>query len=616
MCPLSFVVIKSKNCIGDDRIKKAVTYIKSIKYSIGLFYRSSKLLFLLYFFLTLLCRTIPLLKIYTLRHIINALIAEHFSFHTALIYMILYVVWVVLLQALNSAESITKDSVIQKANLQYDLEISRKMVNLPLSIVDTSHGRNIIDDVRKSRAVAVNVTYRLIHIISSIYTFIVAVVSLIAFNVWFSLAFIALTVPGVIINNIYDKKADEFQRKSAPDVRKFHYYRWMLTDAWPAKDVRMYDLTEPIQGRYDEEKKNYRTANKHLDWKRFCAVTLIGLITQISDIAFIIFVIAKAVVNEITVGDVTLYIGMATSATTAFKTAFTLVIDGYTIAVKRMERVFKFFNIKNPESTDSKRVLNQFESLVFDNVYFKYPLTKKYVLSGTSFSLNRGDKLSIVGINGSGKSTIIKLMLGLYKIESGQILINGYPMSEYDIKDIHKLFSVLFQNFVQYPLTLRDNIALSDSDRLKNDKDIIEALKKSDVYYDIQHKLENGIDSYMTRQFDDKGIELSKGQWQKIALSRTYFKDSPIIIFDEPSAALDAEAEDRIFKNFESISDGKTGIMISHRISSARISNKIIVLDGGKIIEEGTHDELVSTGGLYARLYNLQCEKYATREEK
>ena len=187
-------------------------------------------------------------------------------------------------------------------------------------------------------------------------------------------------------------------------------------------------------------------------------------------------------------------------------------------------------------------------------------------------------------------------------------------MSDYDIKDVRKLFSALFQTFVQYPLTLRENIALSDLERLQNDEEIIEVLKQSGVYEDIKLKLENGLDSFMTRQFDDKGTELSKGQWQKVALSRAYFKNASIIIFDEPSAALDAEAEDRIFKNFEEISEGKTGIMISHRISSSRMSNKIIVLDGGKITEQGTHDELVAKDGLYAKLYNLQREKYTMQE--
>ena len=266
--------------------------------------------------------------------------------------------------------------------------------------------------------------------------------------------------------------------------------------------------------------------------------------------------------------------------------------------------------MKGDDDTNGTRELTEFQSLEFDDVWFKYPYTDKYVLSGASFRMNRGDKLSIVGINGAGKSTIIKLMLGLYEAESGKILVNGYPMEEYRLRDIRKLFSVLFQSFVQYPLTVRENIALSDLDRLEDDEGIVKAMELGDIYPDMEPKMKSGLDSVMTRSFDDEGIELSKGQWQKVALSRAYFKNSPIVVFDEPSAALDAEAEDKIFRNFEKIACDRTGIMISHRISASRTANHIIVLDGGKIVEDGTHDALIERGGLYARFYNLQKEKY------
>lgn len=280
-----------------------------------------------------------------------------------------------------------------------------------------------------------------------------------------------------------------------------------------------------------------------------------------------------------------------------------------------MGKVFAFFELGD-ERDEGKRELGAFESLVFDNVSFGYPYAEKQVLSGVSFTLNRGDRLSIVGINGSGKSTIVKLILGLYEVDSGQILINGFPLSDYALSDVRRLFSVLFQSFVQYPLSLRDNVALSCRERIGNDDEVETALQKSGAADDLAAKLKNGLDSVLTRRFDDEGIEPSRGQWQKIALSRAYFKNAPITIFDEPSAALDAEAEDRIFRNFVEIADNKTGVMISHRISSARLSTKIIVLDGGKIVEEGTHEDLVLRGGLYAKLFNLQREKYAERGAK
>ena len=472
----------------------------------------------------------------------------------------------------------------------------------------------MIDDVRYSRGSSVYLVSRLILIITSIYSFVVTFSTLVGFNIWLSIILLMLTIPGALLSDYFDRKSDKLRCELAPDNRKFSYYRWMLTDAWPAKDVRMYNLTDAISARYNEEKTAYVAANKHLAKKAVKSLILADIIRHSGEIALIVFSVFEAIKSHISIGDVALYTGFALTAGISFENIlrYTVMIVG--LDTERMKRVFEFYSIKTSEQHKPSKVIDEFQSVSFEDVYFKYPYTEKYVLSGVSFTLNKGDKLSIVGINGSGKSTIIKLMLGLYNVDSGRILVNGYPMSDYNISDVRKIFSVLFQDFVHYPLTLRENVSLSESINMENDNDIETALVQSGVYDELQPKLENGLNSFMTRQFDNKGTELSRGQWQKIAISRAYFKKAPVIIFDEPSAALDAEAESKIFRNFEDITEGKTGIMISHRISSARISNKIIVLDNGIIAEQGTHEELLAHEGLYSKLYNLQRDKYSIKE--
>lgn len=576
-------------------------------------YKSSRLWIVIYFLLSLALSTFGLASTYALKYLLDALTVENTVLQSIITWIVVYIAILLLSQGAKSVKDILYNTIFQKAAHLYDCRLSEKLSALPLSVIDSSEGKDTIDDVRYAKNTAVYLTYRLVRLFSLAYTFGVAFAALMLFNVWFSLLLLLLTVPGMILQLMYDKKAEDLRRKQAPDVRKFCYYRWMLTDPWPAKDVRMYDLTEPIKLRYDEVKKEYLTANKRLDKKKLRSVLFSEIILRAGEILFTAFIIWKAVNAEIGIGDVALYVGLALSAVNAFEGFMNIGLMTYTRTTEVMSRVFDFFSIPT-EGKSGTRTLKAFESLEFRNVCFKYPYTDKDVLKGVTFTLNKGDKLSLVGINGSGKSTIIKLMLGLYEIESGEILINGCPMSEYDIRDVRKLFSALFQSFVQYPLLLRDNIALSDYGRATDDEAIIASLKQSGVYDELQEKLANGLDSYMTRQFDDEGTELSKGQWQKVALSRAYFKNAEIFIFDEPSAALDAEAEDRIFKNFESISEGKTGIMISHRISAARMSNKILVLDGGVITESGTHDELIEKNGLYAKLYNLQKEKYTAKE--
>ena len=594
-------------------MNKLKLIFKSIAYSWNLIFESSKLLTFLYFALSLITTSFPLLSAFLLKYILDALTAEAPDVAKILSVVIIYGLAIVLNQGFSTAQSFTKDTIHQKAKFLYRCRMIEKLSEMPMDVVDSSAGKDMVDDMRYMEYIVQSLFFKVIGIASHIYTFSVAFATLSGFSLGFAILLLVFTIPGNIFDAYFDDKMDKFRQEKAPDLRKFHYYRWMLTDAWPAKDVRMYDLTDAIKARYDAERNEYVKANKAISKKGTLGKMGIELFMRSGEIAFIVYVIYKAVSGAIGIGDVALYIGFMGSVTSSFVSITWMVTYGLGVISRRMGRLFAFFGIKT-EKTSGGRTLAEFESLTFDNVYFKYPHTKKYVLQGVSFTLNKGDKLSLVGINGSGKSTIIKVMLGLYKIESGQILINGYPMSDYNMRDVRKLFSALFQNFVQYSLTLRENIALSDLDRLENDEEIENVLKQSGVYEDILPKLENGLDSYMTRSFSDTGTELSKGQWQKVALARAYFKNAPIIIFDEPSAALDAEAEDRIFKNFEAISDGKTGIMISHRISSARMSNKIIVLDGGKITEEGSHDELVALGGLYAKLYNLQREKYTMKE--
>lgn len=595
-------------------MKRLILFFKSIRYSLYLTYSSSKLTIIPYFLLNILNTTIPITSLYLINLLLDNL-ARGLTINYILLIIGIYILLIIIGEAVTSIINILYNTIFDKACHKYDLELSEKLVKLPLSIIDSSKGKDLVDDVRYTRNTAAALPYRIVSIVSLFYSFMLAFLSLFIFNIWFTLLFLILTVPGIIIDVIYDRKAESLRRKTAPDVRKFSYYRWILTDPWPAKDVRMYDLTEHIKNRYNEEKQKYRNLNKILDKKKLIASLIAEIIKRSGELVFIIFVVFQAINGNISIGKVALFSGYALLASNSFQNMTSTFLMAYTRTTEAMGRFFEFNKLQCPDENKGKRKLINFESLVFDNVYFKYPLTEKYILKGTSFTLKRGEKLSIIGINGAGKSTIIKLMIGLYQIESGKILINGIPITEYDIKDVRRLFSVLFQSFVQYPLTLRDNVSLSDLQRKECDSEIINALKRSGIYEECK-KLEIELDTSLTRMFDDKGAEFSKGQWQKIALSRVYFKNSQIVIFDEPSASLDAEAEDKTFKNFDEISINRTGIMISHRISSARMASRIIVLNDGKILESGTHEELISLGGMYKKLYSLQKEKYGIKGEK
>lgn len=591
-------------------MKKIKLFLRSNKFSLSLILQSSGAWLLVYLLISLTIALFGIGKTYSLKMVIDELMLGRKMDQMA-VYVCLYFILIALWMVCEAAQRIAYDSIFKKALHLYDIKLLKKMNDLPLEYVDSSEGRDQIDDIRYLGNPAVYLVYRLFVVIQAAFSFGIAFVILIRFNVWITTLYLVLAIPGIILRTFFQKKAEELRREKAPDVRKFSYYRWMLTDAWPAKDVRMYDLTDSIRERYSEVKNEYLSENKKLDKQKLTSMLVAELALRMGEVLFILALVLKAMKLEISIGDLQLYSGMALLTCSSFQ----LMISNFSLMVVMatdvMLPIFDFWNM-TPSGMNGKRRIDRFESLKFENVFFRYPHSENYVLSGVSFTLNKGDRLALVGINGAGKTTIIKLMIGLYDIESGSIQINDIPYQEYDINDVRKLFSVMFQNYVRYPVTLRENITMSNIERRMDDEGILRAIEESGAYEDIIGKLKNGLDSFMTRRFDDNGTELSGGQWQKVALARTYFKDAEIVIFDEPSAALDAEAEDRVFNNFMTCSSNKTGIMISHRISSARLSNKIIVLDKGRIVETGDHQELLKHGGLYARLYNTQKAKYVS----
>lgn len=587
--------------------------IKSFIYSWKMIWKVNHFSMIVYIGLQMLITSILLLQTYIFGLLLNNIILGDIAKTTSSAFT--YFILLILFFILSSTNRYLKKRIDANSSKHFNDIIANKLNSLPLSFIDSSEGRDLSDYADRCEVfVCDEIPFGIFTIIKEIYAFVISIVVLLQLNVWFVILYLLLTIPGIILNYVFDRKAEKFRQEYSADRRKMLYYRWMLVDATPAKDIRMYNLTDDIKQRYNDEYSKYYTQKKQLDKKLLVFSFLTELLRRSGEITMFVYIVYHALIGSISIGDIAMYTGYVITSANSFYHAVSQFI-GYVFYACRfiMPEYFKFLSIACPDDVSSEIRLSSFETLEFKNVYFKYPLSTEYILKGVSFQINQGDKISLIGINGSGKTTIVKLMLRLYEVDAGEILINGINITQYDIKDIRRIFSVLFQNFVKYPLSLRDNIALSDYQRVYNDEEITQSLKQSGIYDELSDNLNNHLDTKMTRRFSDDGIELSGGQWQKIALSRAYFKNSEILIFDEPSASLDAEAEDRIFNNFAKISNGKTGIMISHRVSSAKMATQIIVLDEGKIIENGTHEELIENNGVYAKLFNLQKNKYLAK---
>lgn len=592
---------------------KIKEYIDAIIYSTKEMWSASKLIIPLYIFSDFIMATIPLLKIYVLSLAMNELSILPIDFKKVILYIGLIILVTIIDELLSFIYSYIDTEERRKIKIKQEIKYKTHLLKLPLIFVDSVTGRDIIEQAKNEVNSVQDFFKYFVSFASLIYSFIIAAVFMFSFNTVFSILLLFTCIPSFISGFIMKRVYRKFDYDNTKNLRYHSYYRWMLTDKVCAMDVRMYNLTEPIKKKYFKYRSEYLKTSNIIHNKEFIANTLTGIFQKIPSIAFTIYIIIAAVNRNITIGEIALYTGMSASLVGRFGDIFSSV-DMMIFLNDNTKKLFAFYNVFCPDEIKGTKSIYDFESLEFKNVYFKYPSRDDYVLCGVSFVLKRGERMSIVGINGAGKTTIIKLMMGLYEIESGEILFNDCPIHDYNIKDIRKMFSVLFQEFATYPLTLRENIAMSDIKNSNDDQRILKAMTESGAYDEI-NKYKQGLDSFMSREFDDTGVELSRGQWQKIALARTYFKDAPIIVFDEPSAALDAESEDRIFNTFDKLSNRKTAVMISHRISSARMSDKIIVLNNGKIEECGTHDSLIAKNGLYAQMFEIQKRRYTLTED-
>jgi len=248
------------------------------------------------------------------------------------------------------------------------------------------------------------------------------------------------------------------------------------------------------------------------------------------------------------------------------------------------------------------------DGFAFENVGFRYPGSDRWAVRHLTFNIRSQERVALVGENGAGKTTLVKLLARLYDPDEGKILLDGVDLREYDLESMRRNIGVIFQDFVRYEFILKENIGVSQVDALGDEARIREAARRS-LADSVATRLEKGYDQMLGRRFDG-GVELSGGEWQKVALGRAYMREAQVLILDEPTASLDARAEYEVFLRFAELTKGKMAVLISHRFSTVRMADRIIVLQGGELVDQGTHEELLARGGLYAELFGLQAAGY------
>lgn len=398
--------------------------------------------------------------------------------------------------------------------------------------------------------------------------------------------------------------------KIAPIDRKINYIDNIMSDFSFGKDIRLYDMADWLSRKY------IKFVNERNGWvskiiiRRFGLDSLNGLTSLIRDGIVYAYLIYK-VLNGMSIGNFTMY--FATIA--QFSSWMTNVMESI-VSIRQQNLYVNDYRLflEQPDKSDRPKkadIPGGSElpcSIEFKNVSFKYPESDKYILSNLSIKISKGERLALVGPNGAGKTTFVKLLTGLYEPTEGQILINGIDTRDFDRDEYYRLFSVVFQDIKLYAFTLAENVALQNSNNIDREK-VVKCLELAGLS-DKLKSLNKGIDTNVLKILDKNGTDFSGGEAQKLALARALYKDAPIVILDEPTAALDPIAEYELYKHFDDLTKNKTAIYISHRLSSTRFCDHVAFFYDGKIMEYGTHDSLLKQNGKYAEMFKAQAYYY------
>lgn len=398
--------------------------------------------------------------------------------------------------------------------------------------------------------------------------------------------------------------------RQTPLRRKMDYLRQVGGSKEAAKELRLFNLSDYLTGRFEKLSYQIYEENVALNRRRLFWGGLLAVLGQLGYYSAYVLSIYRTIEGRYTIGDLTLITTAIMQAMSNIQQAFSTA-SGVADQALFLTDLLAFFEMKPRVESKvgglptPKPIVRGFE---FRNVSFVYPGTTRRILSDFNFTLTPGERVALIGENGQGKTTIVKLITRLYDPSEGQILLDGVDLRDYDLPSLHAEIGVIFQDFMRYEMTARENIAVGRVDVPHDQKEIEYAAEKS-LASGVVAKLAGGYDQMLGRRFES-GVDLSGGEWQKLALARAYLRDAQLLILDEPTASLDARSEFEVFERFAELTFGKMALLISHRFSTVRMADRIVVLEGGRLVEEGNHSQLMALGGRYAAMFEMQAASY------
>ncbi|HUP30384.1 MAG TPA: ABC transporter ATP-binding protein [Usitatibacter sp.] len=433
---------------------------------------------------------------------------------------------------------------------------------------------------------------------------------LLVYAPWLMVLLAVALIPSFIGEAHFNAQSYWLNYARAPERRELDYVRQTAASVETAKEVKIFNLNPFLIERYRQLATSFYAANRKIALRR---AGWGGMLSALGTIAYYLayaYIVWRTIRGEFTIGDLTFLAG-------SFRRLHQMMeglLMGFTALASQalyLDDLFSFFEIQ-PEITSPPNPLPFPKPIragfVFEDVGFRYPGAERWAVRHLAFTLHAGEVLALVGENGAGKTTLVKLLSRLYDPDEGRILLDGHDLREYDLFELRANIGVIFQDFVRFHLTAAENIAVGRIDA-KDDRARVEVAAAQSGADEVIARLPGGYDQVIGRRFKS-GVELSGGEWQKIAIARAYMRDAQVLILDEPTAALDARSEFEVFQRFKELSQGKTAVLISHRFSSVRMADRIVVLGDGMVEAVGTHEELLMRGGRYAELFELQAAGY------
>ena len=435
-------------------------------------------------------------------------------------------------------------------------------------------------------------------------------ISIMFFSPWLMLLLIVGVVPAFLGESHFAFLGYAKNFRQTPIQRQLDYLRVLGGSKEAAKELKLFGLKDFLRERFTKLADGVYEENIALSRRKLIAGSVLTAIGTMGYYAAYAFVIWRTVAGALSIGTLTFLTGAIQQASSNIEQIFsTLAAIGDQALF--LTDLLAFFKMEptirsKPNALPAPRpIVRGFE---FRNVCFSYPGNSRLILDHINFQLHPQERLALIGENGQGKTTIVKLITRLYDPTEGQILLDGIDLRDYDLEDLHKIMGVIFQDFMRYEMTARDNIAVGRVEEINN-IELLEAAAQKSMAHPTITRLPQGYEQMLGRRFEH-GVDISGGEWQKVALARAYLRDAQLLILDEPTAALDARSEFEVFHRFAELTAGKMALFISHRFSTVRSADRIIVLANGRIAEEGSHDQLASLGGRYAEMFEMQASSY------